>query len=256
MRRISVESLSIEYQVTDARRSFRREVLDSVAGRMMDRGAGRIVDRASVKALHNLSFELGDGDRLGLIGPNGAGKSTLLRTLAGVYRPTTGRLEIVGRISTMLTTGVGMDLDDPGYDNIRTCCLLLGLSERDVEARRGSIIEFADLGDYIHMPVRTYSSGMLVRLSFAIATAIDPDILLIDEVIGAGDARFASRARARIENIMSEASILVLASHSSAVIREFCNKGLFLVGGRSFFLGDVEEALDIYRHWVKQSLPG
>ena len=250
MNRIIVDKLRIEYPVIDMSRSFRKDVANSF-GQIVSRDKGR-KSSGSVRAISNLSFTLEDGDRLGLIGPNGAGKSTLLRTLAGVYLPSQGHVEVVGRISTLLTTGVGMDTDDTGYDNILTCGLLLGLSKAEVEAQRNDIIEFCDLGDYIHMPMRTYSTGMMVRLSFAIATAIEPDVLLIDEVIGAGDAKFSKKAAERIDRLMSKASVLVLASHSAATIKTFCNKGLFLMGGREVFYGDVEEALEIYNKWVKQ----
>lgn len=248
---IKVEGLTVEYPVIDLNRSFRREVINNWFGAVAMRGEGNR-KYSSVRALQNLSFELENGDRLGLIGPNGAGKSTLLRTLADVYSPTQGSVEVDGKVSTLLSIGIGMEPDDSGYDNIKTCGLLLGLTREQIERKRPDIIEFCELGDYIHMPVRTYSNGMMVRLSFAIATSIEPDILLIDEVIGAGDARFSNKAKSRIESLMSNASLLVLASHSSATIRTFCNKGLFLLGGRSVFVGDVEEALEIYNRWVKQ----
>lgn len=249
MNRVTVNNLRIEYPVIDMSRSFRQDVANSfgqILSGASKKGAG------SVRAINNLSFSLDDGDRLGLVGPNGAGKSTLLRTLAGVYLPSQGHVEVTGRISTLLTTGVGMDIDDTGYDNIMTCGLLLGLSKEEVEARRDDIIEFCDLGDYIHMPARTYSTGMLVRLSFAIATCIEPDVLLIDEVIGAGDARFSKRAAERVEALMTKASVLVLASHSAATIKTFCNKGLFLMGGREVYYGDVDEALEVYNKWAMQ----
>jgi len=248
---MTVDRLTVEYPVIDMSRSFRREIMTNWFGSITMRGEGG-QKYATVRALQNLSFELKDGDRLGLIGPNGAGKSTLLRTLAGVYTPTSGRVRVEGRISTLLTIGVGMEVEDSGYDNIKTCGLILGMSVEEIEAKRDDIVEFCGLGDYIHLPVRTYSSGMMVRLSFAIATAIEPDVLLIDEVIGAGDARFSAKASERIEKLMSKASVLVLASHASATIKTFCNKGMFLLGGRSVFVGDVDEALEIYNQWVMQ----
>ncbi len=251
---MTVDRLTVEYPVIDMSRSFRREIMTNWFGSITMRGEGSH-KYATVRALQNLSFELKDGDRLGLIGPNGAGKSTLLRTLAGVYTPTSGSVRVEGRISTLFTIGVGMEFDDSGYDNIKTCGLILGLSIEEIEAVRPDIVEFCGLGDYIHLPVRTYSSGMMVRLSFAIATAIEPDVLLIDEVIGAGDARFSAKASERIEKLMSKASVLVLASHASSTIKTFCNKGMFLLGGRSVFVGDVDEALEIYNQWVMQGDP-
>jgi ABC-type polysaccharide/polyol phosphate transport system ATPase subunit len=145
-----------------------------------------------------------------------------------------------------------MDVEESGYDNITTCCLLLGMSHREIERKRGEIIAFTGLQDYIYMPVRTYSTGMMVRLSFSIATAIDPDILLIDEIIAAGDAQFAHKAQERTSNLMQKSKLLVLATHANDVIKSFCNKGLFLQGGTIRYFGPVEEAIQSYQSWVNK----
>ncbi|MEQ9589871.1 MAG: ABC transporter ATP-binding protein [Parvibaculaceae bacterium] len=202
--------------------------------------------RTTIQALSNINLEMYPGDSVGLVGPNGAGKSTLLQVLAGGYHPSGGVLETNGTVSSLLTLGVGIDPEETGYENIMTSGLYLGLSRRQMRAIIPDIAEFCELGQYLYMPVRTYSSGMSVRLSFAIATSIRPDILIVDEIIGAGDAKFASKAHNRIEKLMSSANTLVLASHSNDVIRTFCNKALYLDKGKVQFFGDVDEAIDAY----------
>ena len=187
-----------------------------------------------------------DGDRLGLIGHNGAGKSTLLRVMSGGYRPSSGVIGIEGDVASLLTLGVGFDVEDTGFENIYTGCLYLGMTPGQIRDKVDEIAEFTELGEYLKMPVRTYSSGMQVRLSFAIATALDPDILLLDEVMGAGDAQFMIKAQQRIESLMSRASLLVLASHSTAMIRQFCNKAMLLKAGRIDAFGDVESTIAAY----------
>jgi homopolymeric O-antigen transport system ATP-binding protein len=245
---IRVKDVNIDIPVFDGERSLKK-TLFSVAT-----GAGRIQRhrRASiVRALRDINFSAQRGDRIGLIGPNGAGKTTLLRLLTGAYLPTKGDVRIFGRISSLLAVGVGMDPDDSGYDNILTCAMLMGLTRKEAEGIRESVIEFADLGDFIYMPFRTYSMGMMLRLSFAVATAIDPDILLIDEVISVGDAAFSAKASARIQNLVAQSSIMVIASHSDAIIRQFCNRVIFLENGRILFDGDLEPGLEAYAKWTQ-----
>lgn len=245
---ISVKNVNIAIPVFDGDRSLKKALL-SVASR-----ADRIERRrrsSIVHALSDVSFSASKGDRIGLIGPNGAGKTTLLRLLTGAYEPTAGEVRIWGRISSLLSVGVGMDPDDSGYDNILTCAMLLGLSRQQAEAIRPTVMEFAELDDFIYLPFRTYSMGMMLRLSFAVATAIEPDILLIDEVIAVGDAAFSVKAKRRIEELVSDSSILVLASHSEAIIQEFCNRVIFIENGRILFDGDVKEGIGAYTRWTQ-----
>ena len=199
-----------------------------------------------------MSLKLGHGDRLGILGHNGAGKSTLLRVMAGVYVPTTGRVIIDGSVSPLFNSSPGLDIDDTGYENILTCGMLLGMTREEVTRKTPEIADFTELGDYLNLPVRAYSTGMVTRLGFAIATAIDPEILLLDEGLAAGDARFAEHANRRIDALVERSSILVLASHSEALIRAMCNRAMLLDGGRNVVLGGVDDVIEVYRQRIAQ----
>jgi len=223
----------------------------SLKKRLLSRGsAGRIArdanDRIIVDALHEVSLSLDSGDRLALIGANGAGKTTLLRVMAGVYEPMVGTVTVHGRISPMFDISLGIDSDLSGYDNIRIRGLLLGLSAREIEERLPDIAAFTELGDYLEMPVRTYSSGMMLRLTFAVATCFEPDILLMDEWILAGDAHFMAKARERIDAFVEKAHVLVLASHNLDVCRKWCNKGVWLQRGEIRAFGEIGEVIEGY----------
>ena len=247
---ISLDQVSVEFPIYDLDRSFRSLLMKASVGGMISKGAQ---NRATISGLQNITLDIVRGDRVGLIGPNGAGKSTILKVMAGAYAPSSGRVWINGRISTLLTLGVGMDYDETAYENIISCGMFLGLSQAQIEKAVPDIEQFCELGPYMHLPVRTYSSGMLIRLSFAIATAIAADILLIDEIIGVGDARFAAKAQWRIENLMHRANVLVLASHSIETLRTFCNKGIFLNSGQLCGYGPIEDTIDQYQRWVAQN---
>lgn len=225
-------------------RSLKKSLLfRSSAGRI-----GRDVSqRVTIDALRSISLSLESGDRLALIGSNGAGKTTLLRVMAGIYEPTCGHVAIHGRISPMFDIGLGIDSDLSGFDNIRIRGLVLGLSSREIESRIPDIAEFTELNDYLDMPVRVYSSGMIVRLTFAIATCFKPEILLMDEWIVAGDAHFMEKAKRRVESFVSEASVLVLASHDLDVCRRWCNKGLWLKQGEIEAFGEIDDVISLYQ---------
>src|SRR5689334_18525516 len=207
--------------------------------------------RIVVRALDHVSLKLNHGDRVGFIGHNGAGKSTMLRVLAGIYQPSQGLISINGRVSPLFNTSPGMDADDTGYENIVTCGLMLGMTRAEIERKLPEIEAFTELSDYLALPVRTYSSGMLVRLGFAIATAIDPEILLLDEGLGAGDARFAKRAAKRVEALIGRSSIMVLASHSDELIRQMCSRAILLEHGHVVADGPTEVVLDLYARMNK-----
>ncbi len=241
-----LDDVTVDLPIYEGNTNFKKALL-GFSGRDKRIGSGKA---RSIKALRNIDMDISLGDRIGLIGPNGAGKTTLLRLLAGAYFPTSGRMEIVGRISSILNVGVGMDTDMSGYDNIVTCCLLLGMDRAQVHEEREKIAEFTGLGDFIFMPVRTYSSGMMLRLSFAIATALEPDILLIDEIIGVGDAAFSEKARLRVDELIADSRILVLASHGESTIRDFCNKVAFLESGRLVYFGGIAEGFERYNAWL------
>lgn len=214
----------------------------AVGGRFAQHGSNVIVS-----ALNDISIEARDGERIGLVGHNGAGKTTLMRVLAGVYPPTAGTAEIVGRVSPMFDISLGMSPDSTGIENIKVCGALWGLSRAEVAAGIDDIVEFTELGDYLNIPVRTYSAGMLLRLSFAIATLRQPDVLLIDEIIGVGDASFMAKAMARLQKIVSQAQILIVSSHSDLIIRALCEKAIWLDKGCVAAFGAVDDVLAAYK---------
>lgn len=197
--------------------------------------------------LRGVSLELGAGELIHVSGANGAGKTTLLRVMSGIYEPLAGSVKINGRISPMFDIGLGIDNDLSGYDNIRIRGLLLGLSSKQIERLLPVIVDFTELGDYLDMPMRTYSSGMVLRLTFAVATCYEPEILLMDEWILAGDAHFMAKARERINSFVEKASVLVLASHNLEVCQRWCNKGLWMDRGSIKAFGPVAEVIANYQ---------
>jgi ABC-type polysaccharide/polyol phosphate transport system ATPase subunit len=249
MAAIILDRVCVDFPIYDSDRSLRKLLFRSGIGGVVSNDGTRR-NRVTIRALDELSVELHNGDRVGLIGQNGAGKSTLLRVMSGGYRPSSGTISIEGEVGSLLTLGVGFDVDDTGLENIYTGCLFYGMKPKQIREQTDQIAEFTELGEYLRMPVRTYSSGMQVRLSFAIATAIDPDILLLDEVLGAGDAQFIIKAQQRIERLMERASLMVLASHSNAVIRQLCNKAIYLHAGQIEEFGPVESAIAAYERYV------
>ncbi len=245
MSSIILDQVIVDFPIYGSQRSFRKALFQRASGGVIRR-EGRHNERVVVRALDGISLELRRGDRLGMIGHNGAGKTTLLRVLAGVYEPTSGRVEIEGKISPLFNMSPGLDLDDTGYENIVTCGLYLGMSHEEISVKTADIERFAELGDYLSLPVRTYSAGMMLRLGFAMATAIDPEILLLDEGLGAGDARFADRAASRVKALVERANILVLASHSDALIASMCNRAIVLSGGCIVAEGTVPDCIRYY----------
>jgi len=230
MTRLAFEDVSVQYAIYNARsQSLRNHLLNVSTG-------GRIAQEMrytiTVTALENVSFDFKDGDRVGLIGHNGAGKTTMLRTMAGIFQPIAGRVIRHGVITTIIELGAGMDPELSGYENIIRMGLLVGASKSDMERAIPSIEKFTELGNYLAMPVRTYSSGMVMRLMFAVATANHPNILLIDEMFGAGDAEFQERAEYRLRELIGAASIFVFASHSHDLIKQYCNRVFRLEHGR------------------------
>ena len=213
----------------------------------MQRIGGRVVDRGSrvslVRALDRISFSLAQGDRLGLVGANGSGKTTLIRVLAGTYAPTAGRLDVAGTRMPLADISIGADEEATGYENIRLRGLLLGLSTEDIERKTADIAAFSGLGDYLHLPVRTYSAGMVLRLMFAITTSVEGNIVLMDEWIAVGDQEFRRKANERLRSIAARAGILVIASHDPGILRELCTVGLRLEGGRMKQFGPIEDVL-------------
>jgi len=245
MATVIVEDIHVDFPIYGSARSLRSTLIARATGGLIQREGSR-QRRVVVKALSGISFTLRDGDRLGLVGGNGAGKSTLLKVLAGVYRPAAGEVLVSGKITSCFDLLPGLDPEDTGYENIVTGGLLLGMTRAAIESTIADIEEFSELGEYLSLPVRTYSAGMMARLGFALATAVDPGILLVDEGIGAGDARFAKRASERLEAFVARSSILVMASHSDALVRSWCNKAALLEAGRMLLIGGVDEVLNAY----------
>ena len=244
MAAIRLEGVSVNFPIYDASsRSLRTQVLAvSTGGRI---GADTR-HRVTIQAVDDVTLDIEHGDRLGLVGHNGAGKSTLLRVMAGIYEPTRGRIDIQGKVAPIFDLGIGMDPEASAYENIEFRGLYLGLSRAEIRAKAEEIAEFTELGSFLDMPIRTYSAGMHARLAFAISTCIEPEILLLDELIGAGDAAFLEKAKRRIQEFIARAGILVLASHSEAMIRETCNKAVLLEHGRVAAAGTVDEVFACY----------
>lgn len=244
MASLILDNVTVEFPIYGSQRSFRSAIKSMTGGIIRREGKRR--HRITVRALDKVSLSLEHGDRLGIIGHNGAGKSTLLRVCAGVYAPTGGAVSIDGRVSPLFNTSPGLDTDDTGYENIFTCGQFLGMTPEEIAQKTPDIVEFSELGEYLNLPVRTYSTGMVVRLGFAIATAIDPEVLVLDEGLGAGDARFAERAKRRVDALIERSSILVLASHSDALVQAMCNKAILLSEGRIRCEGSVEDVIQAY----------
>ena len=203
-------------------------------------------DREYVEALKDVSFAVPEGTVLGIIGPNGAGKSTLLRLIAGIYRPTTGRIVVNGRLSALLNLGLGFHPELTGRENIIIGGLAMGLSRREIMRRLDEIVAFAELEEFIDAPVRTYSSGMYMRLAFSVAVNVDPDILLLDEVLAVGDAHFAEKSRARMEEFKEGGKTILLVTHDLATVESWCHQALWLEGGKVRALGEPREVVKRY----------
>lgn len=227
---LKFDKVTVRYPIYNSRSmSLRNQLVRISTGGRIEREAGQI---QVVTALNDVSFALQDGDSVGLIGHNGAGKSTLLRTMAGVYHPNSGSIVREGRVATVLELGAGMDSELSGYENIIRMGILMGLSMMEIRNKTQEIEEFTQLGDFLQLPVRTYSSGMATRLMFAVATSTAPDILLIDEVFGTGDAEFQVKAKERMEALIKSVGIFVFASHNHELIRQYCNRFFRLEHGR------------------------
>ena len=236
---IDVRGLGVRYNLrltrqTTVRTSFRN---------LMKRSEGP----THFWALRDVSFRVVHGESLAVIGPNGAGKSTLLQVLAGIIQPNEGSVDVIGHVSSLLTLGAGFDADLTGRDNIRLAGAFLGIPHRNMEERLPGIVEFADLGEFIDAPIKTYSSGMRARLGFSIATAVDPDVLIIDEVLSTGDAVFRAKSKQRIIELTKAAKGIVLVTHDMAWVTEFCNRALLLDHGHVIVEGPPEDVVAIHQ---------
>jgi ABC-type polysaccharide/polyol phosphate transport system ATPase subunit len=242
---IVVEDLGVRYNLNLTRRTTLKESLARVSRR-------RATRPTHFWALRHLSFRLNHGESLAVIGPNGAGKSTLLLALAGILEPSEGEVLVGGRTSTLLTLGAGFEMDLTGRDNIALIGAFLGLGGAEMEELTPSIIEFADIGQFIDAPIKTYSTGMRARLGFAIATATKPDILLLDEVLGTGDQAFKARSQRRIQELIGRAKAIVLVTHDLSYVSDFCNRAILLEAGHAVQEGAPGEIVELYRERVEQ----
>lgn len=239
---IKLENVTVDFPViTGSARSIKHQLLQSMTGgRINAAGAERVV----VRALEDITLSAEHGDRIGLVGHNGAGKSTLLRVLASVYEPEFGTVAVQGRVAPLFDISLGMDMEATGYENIFLRGLYLGLRTREIRTLVDEVVDFAELGDFLSLPVRTYSSGMAMRLAFSISTSIRPDIVLMDEWLGTGDASFLHKAEQRLHALIGSAGIMLLASHNDQIIRDACNKAILFEHGRIVATGGVEEVLE------------
>lgn len=199
------------------------------------------------KAVNNLSFEIAKGESVALFGKNGAGKSTILKMVTGVVFPTEGEITVKGKVSALLELGAGFDLESSGRENIYLKCGLMGMTDKEIAEVEESIIEFANVGDYIDQPLRSYSSGMKARLGFAINVNAEPDILIVDEALSVGDKAFQKKCKEKIEEIMADESVtLLFVTHSLSTAKDFCSRGIVLEKGEKLFDGTVAEAIEFY----------
>lgn len=227
------------------------KIKDLFIGNKAEQNFSKMISGGIIPALRNVTLELGDGDRLAIIGRNGAGKSSLLKLISGIFPPSSGSLSVEGSIATMFEMATGFDMDASGWDNIILRGIMMGEKPRDIEKKMNDIAEFSELGEYLNIPVKYYSSGMFVRLAFSVSTSIEPDILLLDEVLSAGDAGFIEKANRRVKEMMNTAKILVLVTHSMESAVSFCNKAIWLSKGELQMAGKPEDVTKAYLESVK-----
>ncbi len=240
---ITTRDASVDFPIFDAKsRSLKKTVLGVVGGNIASDAKVPVI-----QALRDITVDLEHGARVGLVGHNGAGKSTLLRLLAGIYEPTRGSAEVKGKVAPVFDLGVGMDPEISGYENILIRGLFLGMTRKEMEKRVDDIAEFTELGDFLSMPLRTYSTGMRVRLALGVVTSIDPEILLLDEGIGAVDAAFLEKARDRLSDLVDRAGLLVFASHSDEFLADLCDTAIWMDKGTIREHGPLREVLHHYK---------
>lgn len=237
---IILRNLSLSFQMYNMyTRSVRHKFFRTAIGGEIDQSKQDVV----VRALSDINLELRDGDRLGIIGHNGSGKTTLLRVLSGVYEPNEGEVEICGTVSTLTDITLGMNDEASGYENIIARGIVMGMTFQEIKSKIPEIEKFSELGPYLNLPVRTYSAGMLLRLAFAVSTSKFPEVLILDEMISAGDADFIKKAKQRTQNMIEKVKIMILASHDTSILKQFCNKIIRLEKGRIVKFGTVKEVL-------------
>lgn len=246
MASIKLNNITLDFPIYGANtRSLKKQLVHFSTGGMIKRKNNTI---STVRALDNISLQFNPGEVIGLIGHNGAGKSTLLRVLSGIYEPTMGEMDVDGKVSALLDISLGTHIELTGYENIVLNGILRGLTRKEIARRSNAIAEFSDLGNYLSMPLRTYSDGMRLRLAFSLATNSVHEILVLDEVVGVGDGAFLEKAKNRIATLVKQSEIVVFASHTVELIKRFCNKILWLEAGKVVAFGDVDECLERYKN--------
>lgn len=241
---VRATNVFVSYPVfSAASRSLKTNILSHLTGGKIDAKSSRYVE---VEALTHVSFTLRPGDRVALIGSNGSGKSTLLRTIARIYHPSLGRMQVRGRVAALFDTSFGLDFESNGYENIYLRGLLLGIGRDQMRAKIDEIAHFTGLGGFLNMPLRTYSAGMVARLAFTISTTVAADVLLIDEGIGVADEAFMMKAEKRLKHFAERSPIVVLASHKEELVEKICTRGIVMEHGQILFDGRIESALQFY----------
>ncbi|KZS67522.1 MULTISPECIES: galactan export ABC transporter ATP-binding subunit Wzt/RfbE [Mycobacterium] len=233
----------VEFPIFDAKSRSLKKAFLGKAGGAIGRNSSNVV---VIEALRDITMSLELGDRVGLVGHNGAGKSTLLRLLSGIYEPTRGWAKVNGRVAPVFDLGIGMDPEISGYENIIIRGLFLGQTRKQMQAKVDEIAEFTELGEYLSMPLRTYSTGMRVRLAMGVVTSIDPEILLLDEGIGAVDAEFLKKAQSRLQSLVDRSGILVFASHSNEFLARLCKTAMWIDHGVIKMTGGIEDVVRAY----------
>ena len=242
---LKVENVSLRFRIYGVgSQSLKKEVISFGTGGRLGRDTSNHI---SVQAISNISFDLSEGDRLGIIGSNGAGKSTLLRILAGIYQPQEGYVASSGRITAIIDPSVALDPFATGYENIQARAVLLEIPVRELSIFTDRVKEISELGDYLDMPVHTYSSGMLMRLNFALSISISPDILLLDEWLSVTDHSFTEKAEVYMKNLVKNSKILVLASHNLELLKRVCNLGIYLEEGQAKHIGPIDDVISYYQ---------
>ena len=243
---IELDRVGLTFRV---RQNKRTTLKDFLIGRLFLKSRNPVIE---VRALRDVSLQVQQGDRVGILGHNGAGKSTLLKLLAGVYPPTEGKRLVEGRISSLFDISLGFEGDSNGWDNIAYRSYLQGETPRGVRQKRQAIAEFSELGEFLDMPVRYYSAGMLVKLAFSIATAIEPEVLLVDEVLSVGDLAFQHKARERMKEMVAKAHLMVMVSHDLDALARVCNRAVWLDHGRVVLTGSCDQVIAAYRASVEK----
>ncbi|MCH9689947.1 MAG: ABC transporter ATP-binding protein [Gammaproteobacteria bacterium] len=249
---MNLQDVSLDYLIKTGSSSLKQTVFhlcNGVLGRNMKQKK-TLIKNDSFRALDGINLQANKGDRIGLIGKNGAGKSSLLRVMARIYSPSSGHLEINGKISSLFDINLGFNTEATGYENIINLGIMRGWNREQAHSVVGEIEQFTELNHFLDKPVRTYSSGMQMKLAFAVATSTVSDILLIDEIIGVGDAQFMEKARQRIMNLVNQVHILVLTSHSTEVIERFCNKVIVMDSGKIKYIGDCQSGIKFYEEMI------